>query len=83
MTDCEIWAAIVAAVREETGDLAFELAPDMTAIDVPGWDSLAHVRILLNIETRTGVALDIDQTYRTTCVGDLIRIAKAAAPGRS
>jgi len=82
MIDAEIWAAIVAAVKEETGNDTLAIGREMTALDVPGWDSLAHVRILMNLEGRIGVAVDVDQTYRATCIGDLIEIVKAAAPPR-
>jgi len=82
MTETDIWTAIVAAIREETGNGTLAIEREMTAMDVPGWDSLAHVRILLNLEDRVGVAVDVDQTYRAACIGDLIGIVTAAMPPR-
>lgn len=80
MTDSEIFAAIVEAVREETEQPDLDLRPEMTASDVEGWDSLAHVRIILNIEVRTGAAIEISDTYRAATVGDLIAIVKKSRP---
>ena len=44
-----------AAIAEETGVAADSITAETTAADVEGWDSLAHVRIMLNIEARAGV----------------------------
>lgn len=78
MQDSEIFAAIVAAVREETDNPDIVLQPSMTASDVPGWDSLAHVRIVLNVSVRLNLDIDISQTYRAATVGDLVPIFRAA-----
>ena len=78
MTDDELFSAIIDAVREETEQPALVLRPEMTADEVEGWDSLAHVRIMLNIEVRTGVPIDITDTYRAATVGDLIPLLRKA-----
>ena len=52
-----VWAAMVIAVREETDSPDAVVEPAMTANDVPGWDSLAHVRIVMNMEARTGAVI--------------------------
>ena len=65
------WKALVAAVREETDNLEVSVEPGMTANDIPGWDSLAHARIIMNIEARTGAEIEMSDTYRTATVDDL------------
>lgn len=80
MSDEDIMRAIVAAVHEEI-DPSLPVRPDMTASDVPGWDSLAHVRIMFNVETRLDRAINIDDTYRTVTIGDLIPIFREAGKG--
>jgi len=72
MTDDEIFAVIRTVVSEETGGSSLEITPQMTANDVPGWDSLAHIRIILEIGSRLGVSIDVEATYRTATIGDLI-----------
>jgi acyl carrier protein len=74
MDFAQVWQAMQEAVREETGDPAVEVSPGMTADDIPGWDSLAHVRIVMNLEARTGAEIEISDTYKAATVDDLCRI---------
>ena len=69
-----IWTAIVEAVKTETDNPNLALRPDMTANDIPGWDSLAHVRILLNLDTRLGVEIDIKSTNNAATLADLAKV---------
>ena len=78
MTDDELLEAIRRAVRSETGDEAVAVTAKTTAADVAGWDSLAHGRIMLTLEVELGVRIDIEKTYSTTQVGELISILRAA-----
>jgi acyl carrier protein len=53
-------------------DLAdFEITPTTTAESVPGWDSLAHLRILLAIEAEYGIRFSTLEVLRLKHVGDL------------
>jgi len=78
VTQDEIWDAIVASVREEIGDPTLDVRREMTASDISGWDSVTHVRIVLNVEDRIGASLDISKTYRAKTIGDLIPVFKQA-----
>ena len=73
-----VWQAMVEAVREETGDPNVMIKPGMTADDIPGWDSLAHVRIVMNLEARTGAEIEISDTYKAATVDDLCTIVLKA-----
>jgi len=65
------------AINDECGyDL--EIRRDMTASSIEGWDSLAHVRIILNLEARLGTEIDMDATYRCETLGDLIDLVATA-----
>ena len=76
MNDKDILAAIVAMTRQETGNLSLAITSDMMASDSPGWDSLAHVRILLGVGAMLGISIDIEKTYRAATIGDLVPIIK-------
>jgi acyl carrier protein len=78
MTDADILDAIRRAVRTETGDDRGLVNAETRAADVPGWDSLAHGRIMLMIEIELSVRIDIEKTYTATRVGELIPIIRAA-----
>ncbi len=70
--------ALAAAIREETDNPGARIAPEMTASDVPGWDSLAHARIVMNVEARTGATIELSDTYKAATIGQLADIVAAA-----
>lgn len=54
-------------ITAEAFRAAFSLTPDFDVTDdlvfegVPGWDSVGHMSLVMEIETRIGVALDMDE----------------------
>jgi len=52
------------------------LKPEMTADDVDGWDSLAHIRLILSVQKAFGVKLSQVEMNRLKNVGDLIALTK-------
>ncbi len=78
-----IWQALVEAVREETGNPNAVITTGMTADDIAGWDSLAHVRIVMNMEARTGAEIDISDTYKAATVDELCAIVRRNIKPRS
>lgn len=53
-------------------DDSIELAPQMTADDVEGWDSLSHVNLLIAIEIEFGFDFKQNEIQKLNNVGDLI-----------
>jgi acyl carrier protein len=49
---------------------------ETTAADVPGWDSLQHVSLILRVESRFGIRLSSSEVADLKSVGDLIDIIK-------
>jgi len=78
MCNSEILDVVQRAIRNETGDSTVIVTLRTQASDVPGWDSLAHGRILLSIEVELGLRIDIDATYRAADVGELVKIIQEA-----
>ena len=60
--------------REIIGDREIVLAPEMTAVDVPGWDSLNHTLISLEIGGRLGCEIDPQQLAQAATFGEVIEI---------
>ena len=79
MSDEEVLAAVIDAIGQETGNSSSEITPEMTASDIPGWDSLAHIRILLEIGVKLGVSVDIEKTYGAATIRDLVPIVRESA----
>src|SRR5580692_3260375 len=55
MTDPELYAGLNDIVRQVLDDDTIAVSPEMTAEDVPGWDSMNHIFIVVEIEKRFGV----------------------------
>jgi acyl carrier protein len=60
-------------IRLETG---FEgtINNATTAIEVEGWDSLAHVRIMFSIDLELNTVVELDETHAAQNVGELIKL---------
>lgn len=49
------------------------LSPGLTARDVQGWDSLAHIHLIMALEREFAVKLKASEVMNSNCVGDLLR----------
>ena len=81
MDRAEVTDAVVAAIRDQTDNPDIDIDDLTTADDVPGWDSLAHVRIILDIGVRLKTRIAMSASYGAPNVGGLIDLAHAAANG--
>ena len=51
-----------------------ELNDDLTAKDVPGWDSFNHVNLIINIEEEFGVRFSNDEVGGMQNIGNLKKL---------
>jgi len=70
---------VLQVFRDVLGDESLQLDDATTAIDVPGWDSLAHINIMYSLEAEFGVQFTDDQLTSFQDVGELRRFLAAAA----
>lgn len=77
MTDEEIYAGLTAVFRRQFKDEDLSITPEMTAEDVKGWDSLAHVRLILSVEKQFGVKFKTSEVAAFENVGDLAALVRA------
>lgn len=76
MTEAEILERLNGVVSDTLALETLSLQPSMTAADVEGWDSLAHVQIIVAIERSFGIRLRVGEMASITNVGELVsRIA--------
>ena len=59
----------------------FDFQDETVASEVPGWDSLAHARVLAAVEASFGVRLRARDILRIRNVGDLQQLVQARAAG--
>jgi acyl carrier protein len=50
---------------------ALELRDETSARDVPGWDSLNHVTLMIEVEREFGLRFSSREIEALSCVGDL------------
>lgn len=80
MSEAEVLARVVDIVREVLDDDSIQLSTESLPADVEGWDSLAHVSIVVAIERAYKTRFTAQQIERLKTVGDLVRLVGAAVP---
>lgn len=73
-SDAEVDSRLVDIFRDVLQQPGLRLHPDMTPNDVPGWDSISMLTILLAVEQTMGITLRAAQIRRIASVGDLGRL---------
>jgi acyl carrier protein len=58
--------------REVFFDDTIEIQPEMTSLDIEGWDSFAHLNIILYVEAEFGVTITDQEAPNLKNIGDLI-----------
>jgi acyl carrier protein len=71
-----ILTGLTTVFREVFDDDELVLKPDLTANDVEGWDSLAHIRLILSVQKKFGVKFSPVEMNRLKNVGDLVALTK-------
>ena len=61
-------------------DDAIVVTPELTAKDVPEWDSLNHIRLLLAVQKAFKIKFTAAQTASLKNVGDLATLIQSKAP---
>jgi acyl carrier protein len=74
----------LAGVREVM-NLAFGIPPEQVSTstsrdDVPEWDSVGHLNLMLGLEGRFGVSFDVDDLTRLTSVEAILAYLSRACP---
>ena len=77
MTEADILHAL-AAIFCDIFDLpSIVLTPEMTAADVPGWDFVNHITLVVETERVFGIKFRTTEIEDLKNVGDLFRLIKA------
>ena len=76
MTDQPIYERLNGIFRRQFKDDSLALTPETTADDVRGWDSLAHIRLILSTEKEFGIKFRTSEVSAFKNVGDLAQMVK-------
>jgi acyl carrier protein len=77
MDEPQIYARLAEIFRDVFDEDAIILTPELSAKDVDGWDSLAHIRLMLTVEKAFKIKLSAPEIGKLENVGDLAALIKA------
>ena len=77
MNDIVLYGKLTEIFHDVFADDEIVLSPQLTAVDVDGWDSLKHVRLILSIEKGFGVKFSASEVGHLNNVGDLATLISA------
>ena len=69
-----ILAGITDIARQVFEDPALELTPDTTSDDVPRWDSMNHITLIVECECRFDIQFETMEIEELRSVDELVRL---------
>jgi acyl carrier protein len=69
-----ISAELKAVILQQLNLDDFDLQDDTIAPQVPGWDSLNHINIIIAVQEKFGVKFNRRELLQFQCVGDLQKL---------
>ncbi len=72
MTNQEILDKLTNIFREVFNDDSILLSPSLNAKDIHGWDSLAHIRIVITAESYFGIKFSSIEVSSWCTIADVI-----------
>jgi len=76
-TDRPVIAEVTDIFRAVLNQPDLELTPRSTADDIPGWDSMTHVTLLVEAECRFGIEFQATEIEALQNVGEMVRAIEA------
>ncbi|HEY8074879.1 MAG TPA: acyl carrier protein [Labilithrix sp.] len=72
----DLWTKLHAVFRDVFDDDALTVTAQTTARDVPGWDSLNHVNLIVAVEKAFGIKLTTREATTLANVGELATLVE-------
>jgi len=76
MDEPQIYARLAEVFQDVFDEDSIELAPELSAKDVEGWDSLTHIRLILTVERAFKIKFSTSEIGKLENVGDLVTLIK-------
>lgn len=73
----ELYNRLTAIFHDVFDDDEIVVTPTLTAGDVPEWDSLSHIRLVLAVQKAFGVKFAVAQTASLKNVGELADLVRS------
>ena len=79
MDEARIYEKLTQIFRDVFQEDNLVLAPELTADDVEGWDSMSHVRLVISVERAFALKFSASEVGMLKNVGDLVSLIKSKA----
>jgi acyl carrier protein len=76
-TEQAVLAGVTEIFRSVFNNPDLELTPRSTADEVPGWDSMSHITLIVEAECRYGIMFQAAEIESLHTVGELVRAIEA------
>jgi acyl carrier protein len=80
VTEDEIYSALNEIFNEIFQRRDIVLKPELTAADIPGWNSFKYIDIIMAAEERFAIRLETDEIDGLENIGDLAALIAAKLP---
>ena len=77
ITENEILERMTSVIEDILEIPELILKPDMTAKDIEGWDSLAHIEIIVGMEYEFGVKFKLAEVKSLENISNFVELIKA------
>ncbi len=76
----DIYARLSSVFHDVFDDDSLVVSPELTAADVPDWDSLSHIRLMLTVQKTFDIKISAAQAANLQNVGELAALIRAKLP---
>ncbi len=76
----DIYARLNGVFHEVFDDDSIVVSPELTAADVPEWDSLSHIRLMLTVQKTFDIKISAAQAANLQNVGELAALIRTKLP---
>jgi len=79
MTDEEIYSRLTPIFRDVFDDDTLTPHPEMTAAEVPAWDSLSNIRLVVAVEVEFKIQFSTGEVAALKNVGEFVNVIRQRA----
>jgi acyl carrier protein len=79
MDEPQVYARLTEIFHDVFDEDSIHVTPDLSAKDVDGWDSLAHIRLIVTIERAFKIKFSTSEIGKLENVGNLVALISARA----
>jgi acyl carrier protein len=77
MSDAAIYERLNGVFHSVFFDDSIAVTAETSGPDIEGWDSIAHVNLMVAVETEFGIQFTTQEQESMTTVGDMARLIEA------